>query len=86
MGVSEYVRDFPTDQGPEVPVKWTWPARNPTDLQLVPETLSATPVTMEDSRRSYPDPGGSAGLGAQGTLLGCGSAPPIGLKIVGFLL
>jgi hypothetical protein len=38
----------PTDQGPDVPVKWTQPARSPADLQVGPETLSTTPTTLDD--------------------------------------
>jgi hypothetical protein len=39
----------------EVPVKWIRPARSPADLQVGPETLSTTPVTLEDLGRPYPD-------------------------------
>jgi hypothetical protein len=65
---------------------WTQPIRSPTDLQVGPETLSATLTTLEDSRRPYPDLGGSAGLGVEDMLLGRGSTPPVGPQIVGFTL
>jgi hypothetical protein len=52
----------PPTRVPEVPVKWTRPARSPANLQVGPETLSATPVTLEDLRRPYPDSGRSVGL------------------------
>jgi hypothetical protein len=32
----------------EVPVKWTRPARSPTDLQVGPKTLSTILATLED--------------------------------------
>jgi hypothetical protein len=76
----------PPTRVPEVPTKWTQPARRPTDLQVGPETLSTPPATQEDSRRPYPDPGGPAGLGAQDELLDRGLAPPVGPKITGFFL
>jgi hypothetical protein len=63
---------------PEVPAKWTRLARSPADLQVGSKTLSTTLVTLEDSRRPYPDPGGSTELGAQGELLDCGLALPVG--------
>jgi hypothetical protein len=49
------LRDIGTHWSPptrvlEVPVKWTRPVRSPTDLQVDPETLSATPMTLEDPR------------------------------------
>jgi hypothetical protein len=50
-----------------------------------PKTLSTTPTTLEDSRRPYPDPEGSARLGAQGELPDHGSALPVG-QIAGFAL
>jgi hypothetical protein len=65
---------------------WTRPVRSPTDLQVDPETLSTTPATLEDFGRPYPDPEGPAGLVAQGSPLGRGSAPPVGLQIGGFTL
>jgi hypothetical protein len=37
----------PPTRIPEVPVKWTQPARSPADLQVGPETLSTIPVTLE---------------------------------------
>jgi hypothetical protein len=49
----------------EIPVKWTRPARSPADLQVGPETLSTTPVTLEDLRRPYPDSERPARLVAQ---------------------
>jgi hypothetical protein len=57
---------------PEVPVKWTRPAKSSTDLQVGPETLSMTPATLEDlgrpyldRRRHYPDRGRPARLAGQ---------------------
>jgi hypothetical protein len=76
----------PPTRVPEVSVKWTWPARSPVDMKVDPETLSTTQPTLEDSRRPYPDPGGSAGLVAQDSPPGCGSAPPLGPKIMGFTI
>jgi hypothetical protein len=52
----------PTTRVPEVPVKWTQLAKSPTDLQVGPETLSTTLVTLEDLGRPYPDPGRPVGL------------------------
>jgi hypothetical protein len=75
----------PPTRVPKVPVKWTRPVRSPTNLQVGLKTLSTTPVTLEDSRRPYPDLGGSAGLGAQGELQDRGLAPPIGTQIAGYL-
>jgi hypothetical protein len=40
---------------PEIPVKWTRPARSPTDLQVGPDTLSTVLATQEDLGRPYPD-------------------------------
>jgi hypothetical protein len=45
----------PLTRVPEVPVKWTRPARSPTDLQVGPETLSTIPATLEDLGRPNPD-------------------------------
>jgi hypothetical protein len=45
----------PPTRVPEVPVKWTRPARSPTDLQVGPETLYTIPATLEDIGRPYPD-------------------------------
>jgi hypothetical protein len=47
------LRDMGTHGSPptrvlEVPIKWTRPAKSPTDLQMGPETLSTTPETLED--------------------------------------
>jgi hypothetical protein len=50
--------DSPPTRAPDVPVMWTRPVRSPTDLQVDPETLFATPTTLEDSRRPYIDPRG----------------------------
>jgi hypothetical protein len=44
----------------EVSVKWIRRVISPADLQVGPETLSTTLTTLEDSRRPYPNPGGSA--------------------------
>jgi hypothetical protein len=52
----------PPTRVPEVPVKWTRPARSPVDLQVGPETLSTTPATLEDIGRPYLDSGRPAGL------------------------
>jgi hypothetical protein len=65
----------------EVPAKRTLPARSPADLQVGLETLSITPATLGDSRRPYPDPKGSEGLGAQAELVDRGLAPPVGSQI-----
>jgi hypothetical protein len=62
-----------TDQGPEVPVKWTQPARSPTDLQVGPETLSTTPTTLEDLGRPHPDFGRPTGFVAQASPLDRGA-------------
>jgi hypothetical protein len=70
----------------EVPVKWTRSVRSPTDLQVGPENLSTTPVTLEDLGRPYPDHGRSAGLVAQASRLGRVVAPPVGPRITGSAL
>jgi hypothetical protein len=41
----------PPTRVPEVPVKWTRPAKSPTYLQVGPETLSTIPATLEDLGR-----------------------------------
>jgi hypothetical protein len=51
--IINWARDMVTHGSPptrvlEVPVKWTRPAKSPTDLQVGPETLSTTLVTLED--------------------------------------
>jgi hypothetical protein len=76
----------PPTKVPEAPVKWTRPARSRTDLQVGLNTLSTNLATLEDSRRPYPDPGGSVGLGAQDELPDRGLAPPVGLQIAGYSL
>jgi hypothetical protein len=38
----------PPARVPEAPVKWTQTVRSPADLQVGPETLSASPATLED--------------------------------------
>jgi hypothetical protein len=38
----------PPTRVPEVPVKWTRPARSPADLQVGPEALSTTSTTLDD--------------------------------------
>jgi hypothetical protein len=62
----------------EAHVKWTRPARSTADLQVGSKTLSASLATLEDSRRPYPNLGGSARLGAQSRLLDQSLAPPVG--------
>jgi hypothetical protein len=59
----------PPTRVPEVPVKWTRPARSPADLQVGPETLSTIPATLEDLGRPYPDSGRHVGLVAQASPL-----------------
>jgi hypothetical protein len=80
------MRDMGTHGSPptRVPVKWTRLVRSPADLQVGPKTLSTTSATLEDSRRPYPDPGGSAGLGAQCELPNFGPTLPVGPQIVGY--
>jgi hypothetical protein len=55
----------PPTRVPEVPVKWTRPARSPADLQVGSETLSTIPTTLEDLGRPDPDRGRPAGLAEQ---------------------
>jgi hypothetical protein len=55
----------PPTRVPEVLVKWTQPARSPANLQVGPEILSTTPVTLEDLGRCHPDSGRPAGLVTQ---------------------
>jgi hypothetical protein len=69
----------PPARVPEVPVKWTRPARSPADLQVGPETLSTIPVTLEGLGRPYPDRRRPAGLEEQAYLLVV--APLVGLRI-----
>jgi hypothetical protein len=45
----------PPTRVPEVPVKWTRPAKSPADLQVAPETLPIIPATPEDLGRPDPD-------------------------------
>jgi hypothetical protein len=73
----------PPARVPEVPIKWTQPARSPTDLQVGPETLSTTLATLEDLGRPHPDSGRPAGLVAQASPLYRGAAPPVGPRIAG---
>jgi hypothetical protein len=85
------MRDMETHGSPptrvlEVPVKRTRPARSSTDLQVGPETLSTTLVTLEDSRRPYPDRGGSVGLVAEDSLPGRDLETPTGPQITGFTM
>jgi hypothetical protein len=80
------VRDMGTNGSPltrvlEALIKWTRPVRSPTNLQVGSETLSTTPVTLEDPRRPHPDPGIPVGLVAQDSPLGRGAAPPVRLRI-----
>jgi hypothetical protein len=49
----------PPTSVPEVPVKWTRPARSPVDLQVGPETLYTISATLEDLGRPYPDHSGA---------------------------
>jgi hypothetical protein len=70
----------------KVTAKWTQSFRSSADLQVVPETLSTTLVTLEDFRRPYLDPGGSAGLVAQDSFSGRVTVPPVDLQISGFTL
>jgi hypothetical protein len=74
------VRDMATHGSPptgvpEVPVKWTRPARSPADLQVGPETLSTIPATLEDLGRPHPDSGRPARLVAQVSPLDRDAAP-----------
>jgi hypothetical protein len=71
----------PLTRVPEVPIKWTQPARSPADMQVGPETLSLTPATLEDLGRPHPDFGRPAGLVAQASSLDRGAEPPIGSRI-----
>jgi hypothetical protein len=73
----------PPTRVPKVPVKWARPARSSADLQVGLETLSTTPVTLEDLGRPHPDPGRPAGLVVQVSPLDRGAAPPVGLRITG---
>jgi hypothetical protein len=82
------LRDMDTHGSPptrvlEVPLKWTRPARSPTELQVGPETLSTIPTTLENLGRPYPDSGRPAGLVAQASPLDRGAAPPVGPWIAG---
>jgi hypothetical protein len=91
LHVDQGLRDMgthgsPPTRVPELPVKWTWPVRSPTNLQLGLETLSTTPATLEYSRRPHLDLGGSAELVAQASPPGRGSTPLVGPQIVGFIL
>jgi hypothetical protein len=73
----------PPTRVPEVPVKWSQPARSLADLQVGPETLSATPTTLEDHKQPHPDSRRPAGLAAQASPLDHGAAPPVGPRITG---
>jgi hypothetical protein len=55
----------PPTRVPEVPVKWTRPAKSPADLQVGPETLSTVPATLEDLGRPHLDRGQPARLAGQ---------------------
>jgi hypothetical protein len=68
---------------PEVPVKWTQPARSPTDLQVGLETLSTIPVTLGDLDQPHPDSGRPAGLVAQASPIDRGATPSVGPWIAG---
>jgi hypothetical protein len=74
-------RGSPPTRVPGVPLKWTRPARSPADLQVGLETLSTTPVTLDDYKRPYPDTGGSVRLVAQDSFAGRGSVLPVGPQI-----
>jgi hypothetical protein len=67
----------------EVQVKWTQPARSPTDLQVGPETLSTILVTLEDRKRPHPDSKRPVELVAQASPLDHGAVPPVGPRIAG---
>jgi hypothetical protein len=67
----------------EIPIKWTPPTRSPTEVQVRLETLSTTPVTLEDLRRRHPDSGRSARLVAQVSPQDHGAAPPVVPTIAG---
>jgi hypothetical protein len=91
LHVDRGLRDIGTHGSPpnrvlEVPVKRTQPVRSPTDLQVGPETLSATSMTLEELRRPYPDPRGPAWLVAQDSPPGRDSMPPVGPQITRFAL
>jgi hypothetical protein len=73
----------PPTRVPEVPIKWTQPARSPADLQVGPDTLFTTPVTLEDLGRPHPDSERPVGLVEQVSPLDCGAAPPVGPRIAG---
>jgi hypothetical protein len=73
----------PPTRVPEVPVKWTQPARSPADLQVGPETLSTTPATLEDLGHPHPDSGRPAELVVQVFPLYRGAALPVGPRIAG---
>jgi hypothetical protein len=73
----------PPTRVPEVLVKWTRLARSPADLQVGPETLSATPTTLEDLERPHPDFQRPTGLVAQVSPLDHGAVSPVGPRITG---
>jgi hypothetical protein len=64
----------PPTRVPEVPVKWTQPAKSPANLQVGPETLSTILATSEDLGRPHPDFGRPAGLVAQASPLDRGAS------------
>jgi hypothetical protein len=73
----------PPTRVPEVPVKWTQPARSPADLQVGPETLYTTSATLEDLGRPHPDSERPVGLVAEVSPLDRGAAPLVGPRIAG---
>jgi hypothetical protein len=81
---------FPPTRVPEVPVKWTQPARSPANLQVGPKTLSSISatmssisVTLEDVGRPHLDSERPVGHVAQVSPLDRGAAPPVGPRIAG---
>jgi hypothetical protein len=76
----------PPTRVPEVPVKWTRPARSPADLQVGPKTLSTILTTREDLGRPYPDRRRPAELVEQAFPLITVAAPLVGPRIVGYSL
>jgi hypothetical protein len=74
---------FPPTSVPEVPDKWTQPARSPTDLQVGPETLFTISATLEDLTRPHLDYERPARLVAQVSPLDRGAALRVGPRIMG---
>jgi hypothetical protein len=76
----------PTDQGPRGPCQVDPTYQKPCRPASGPGDLIHNPVTLDDSKKPYLDPGGSTGLGGQGELLDHGLAPLIGPQIAGYSL